>query len=79
MLTVILHVINEDPILGEMDEMPSAGDSILVVKNPRRRDGKDLPYLDPSVNVVIWPVSRVNYIEILVTGSEEEIISFVRE
>jgi hypothetical protein len=72
-------VINEDPILGEMDEMPSAGDSILVVKNPRRRDGKDLPYLDPSVNVVIWPVSRVNYIEILVTGSEEEIISFVRE
>ena len=77
MRSIIIHIQNEDPVLGDVDELPSPTATLLTVKNPRRRDGKDLPYLDQSVTTVIWPVSRINFIELVETG--EEIISFVRE
>ena len=79
MPTVLLHISNEDPVLGEVDEMPSPADSIIIVKNPRRKDGKDLPYIDPTVTTVIWPVSRMTFLEIIPAGTDEKIISFIRE
>ncbi|MEJ5202783.1 MAG: hypothetical protein WHV66_11180 [Anaerolineales bacterium] len=79
MPSVIIHIQNEDPVLGEIDELPSPGDSLIIVKNPRKRDGKDLIYLDPNVNTVIWPVIRINFIEVVPSEAEEEIITFVRE
>ncbi|MDR3574780.1 MAG: hypothetical protein P4L50_13020 [Anaerolineaceae bacterium] len=79
MPSVIIHIQNEDPILGEMETIPSPGDTMLIVKNPRRRDGKDLTFIDANVSTVVWPVSRVNFIEVMPTSEEEEIITFVRE
>jgi hypothetical protein len=79
MPSVVVHIHNEDPVLGEVEALPSPVDTMIVVKNPRRRDGKDLHYLDANVNTVIWPVSRVTFIEVINTGDDEEIISFVRE
>ncbi len=79
MATILIHIQNEDPVLGEVDELPAPGDTLLLVKNPRRKDGKDLHYLDANVVSVLWPVARINYIEIMPTGEEEEIIGFVRE
>jgi hypothetical protein len=35
--------------------------------------------LDANVTQVIWPMTRINFIEIIPTGEEEEIVSFVRE
>lgn len=79
MPTVLIHIQNEDPVLGEMDELPNPTDVMITVKNPRKRDGKDLAYIDPSVTTVIWPFSRVNFIEVMPSEEEEEIITFVRE
>jgi len=79
MPTVLVHINNEDPVLGEMEALPAVTDTMVVVKNPRRRDGKDLHYLEVNVNTVYWPISRINFIEVIPTGEEEQIISFVRE
>jgi len=79
MPSVLVHLQNEDPVLGDMDSLPGLSDTLIVVKNPRRRDGKDLHYLDANVSTVIWPVSRINFIEVIPSGDEEQIISFVRE
>lgn len=79
MPTVLVHISNEDPVLGEMEALPSVTDTMVVVKNPRRRDGKDLHYLEANVSTVYWPISRINFIEVIPTGEEEQIISFVRE
>jgi hypothetical protein len=49
---------NEDPIVGEVDELPSKTDAIIYLSNPRRRDGKDLPYLEENVTKVAWPIAR---------------------
>jgi hypothetical protein len=79
MPVVLIHINNEDPVLGEVTELPGPNDLTILVKNPRRKDGKDLPFLESNVTTVIWPMSRIMYIEVLPTGEEEEMIGFVRE
>lgn len=79
MPSVLIHVMNEDPIFGEVDSLPNPTDTLIIVKNPRRRDGKDLHYLEVNVSTVVWPVSRVNFIEVMPSGEDEEFITFIRE
>lgn len=79
MPSVILHISNEDPVLGEIEDLPGVSDTMVFVKNPRKRDGKDLIHIDPNVITVIWPLSRINFIEVMPSGEEEEIITHVRE
>jgi hypothetical protein len=76
--SVILHVAGETAILGEVDELPKPVDSIITISNPRQRDGKDLHYIDNNVVKVIWPIAKVNFIEILEDTEDEKIIGFVR-
>jgi len=54
--TVILHIAGEPSIVGEVVELPKPADTLLVVSNPRLRDGKDLHYLEHNVVKVIWPL-----------------------
>lgn len=79
MPTILVHISNEDPVLGEVENLPEATDQIIKIKNPRRRDGKDLHYLQASVTEVIWPIIRVTFIEIIPGDQEDQIIGFVRE
>jgi hypothetical protein len=77
--TVILHIANEASVIGEVDDLPKAADTIITITNPRQKDGKDLHYLDERVSKVIWPLVKVSFIEILGDSEEEKIIGFVRE
>jgi hypothetical protein len=77
--TLILHIQNEQPVVGESDEIPAAVDKLVILKNPRRLDGKDLTYLSENVTTVIWPVERLNFIEVQSGEQEDKIIGFVRE
>jgi hypothetical protein len=79
MLTVIVHINNEDPVMGEIDELPEPSDQTILLKHPRKKDGKDLHYLEPNVTQVIWPIHRITFIELIQDVEEDEIISFVRE
>jgi hypothetical protein len=77
--TVIIHPSGEEPIIGEVEDLPHTTDLIITINSPRRIDGKELHYLTESVLTVIWPINRLNFIEVLPTKAEEEIIGFVRE
>jgi hypothetical protein len=65
--------------LGEIDELPKPIDNVIVVSNPRQRDGKDLHYINNNVVKVIWPLAKLSFIEILESTEEEKIIGFVRD
>ncbi len=79
MPTVLIHILNEDPVLGEVENLPTASDTTILVNNPRKRDGKDLPNIAQNVTQVIWPLSRCAFIEVIPGEDEDQIISFVRE
>ena len=78
-ITVMLHLSGEDPILGEMEELPKPGDSNVTLTSPRRRDGKDLPYLQGDVVTVVWPMHRMNFLEVMPSREDEELVTFVRD
>jgi hypothetical protein len=77
--SVILHLVGEASILGEIDELPKPTDTIITLTNPRLRDGKDIHYLEQNVVKVIWPLAKVALIEVLQSEEEENLIGFVRE
>ncbi|RPJ27804.1 MAG: hypothetical protein EHM33_06700 [Chloroflexi bacterium] len=77
--TIILHIPGEMSVLGEVEELPKATDTLIIVSNPRLRDGKDIHYLEHNVVKVMWPVDKITLIEILESEEEEHLIGFVRE
>lgn len=77
--SVVLHLVGEASVLGEIEELPKPTDTIITLTNPRLRDGKDIHYLEQNVVKVIWPLSKVTLIEVLQSEEEENLIGFVRE
>jgi hypothetical protein len=78
-ITIILHIQNEEAVVGEIEELPASTDNMITVINPRRIDGKDLHYLSENVTTVVWPIHRVTFIEVMSSKEDEEIFGFVRE
>jgi hypothetical protein len=76
---VIVHISNEDPVVCDLDKLPDPGDLVVIIHNPRRRDGKDLHYLEDDVSTIIVPWSRINFIQVLPSAEIEEIIGIVRD
>jgi hypothetical protein len=77
--SVIIHIAGEPSVVGEIEELPKTTDTLILVNNPRLRDGKDVHYIEPNVTKVIWPISKVALIELLESEEEENLIGFVRE
>lgn len=79
-ITLLVHMTGEEAVLCETDQLPDPGDSSLMVTNMRKRDGKDVTFLEANVQSVILPLARINFIEVLQTGEQdEEIIGFARD
>lgn len=79
MQSVIVHIANEDAIVCEIEHLPDPKDITILVHNLRRRDGMDVHYLDEDVTSVIFPLHRVNFIQVLPSAEISEVVGFVRE
>jgi len=77
--TVLIHLLNEEPILAEIEEIPKPSDQVLIVSAARRRDGREVSYLLPEASKIVFPWSRIHCVEVLLGEGEEDVLSFVRE
>jgi hypothetical protein len=78
-VTVIIHIQNSEPIVGEMDDLPNPTDNLVILNHPRTIDGKDIRNISEETATIIWPIDKIMFIEIQTSKEEEEIIGFVRE
>jgi hypothetical protein len=78
-ILLILHLSGEEAVVGEVEDIPLPTDLSVRVTNPRRIDGKELHYLSDNVSTVIYPMARINFIEVVPSRDDEELIGFVRE
>lgn len=79
-LRVVVHLHNEDPFVAELDAMPDPKDNFVVLRNPRRRDGKALSFVTDGATSFLYPWTRITFIEILDgAGTPESIVGFFRE
>jgi hypothetical protein len=77
---IIIHVVGEDPIYAEVEDLPKPTDQFLEFANPRRRDGKPIAYVTTGAKSFMFPWHRLSFVEVMTTESErEELIEFFRE
>lgn len=77
--TVVIHVKNEESVVGEVEQLPTPSDRVLIVDNVRHRDGRDVTYIQAETETVIYPWERINCVEIMPSAREEEVVSFIRD
>ncbi len=78
-LSAVIQLIEEDPIIGELEGSPDPAAQFVTVFNPRRRDGRTIAFLDSNVDRVLFAWHRISHIQILPDVDLEKVISFVRE
>jgi hypothetical protein len=78
-VSILIHISGEEPILADVDEMPDINAQAIACSNMRRRDGKEIHYLDREATHFFIPWRQISLVEVLTAEEEAEIISFVRE
>jgi hypothetical protein len=61
---VVLHLANEQPLVADLFELPSAADVGLRCTNLRMLDGKRPISVDDSASVFFFPYHRMSFLEI---------------
>ncbi len=78
-VSAVIHLLDEDPIVGELEGAPDPAAQFVTVYNPRRRDGRTVPFLDSNVARVLFAWHRISHIQLLSEVDVEKVVSFVRE
>ena len=71
---VILHLINELPVVADLEDLPAGGDRSLRCTNIRTVDGKRPAFVHDTNSVFIVPMSMIRLIEAphAVSDADEE-------
>jgi len=71
---VVIHIANEQPLVADLYDMPTASDVSLVCTNIRMLDGKKPVFVDHSGSVFVFPYQTIRFLE-LMAGSVEGMTS----
>ena len=60
----VLHIINEQPLLADLFEMPAPADVALRCTNLRMLDGKRPIFIDDISSVFVFPYLHIRFVEV---------------
>mgnify|MGYP000408270353 FL=1 len=78
-LSAIIQLLEEDPVVGEVEGPVDPAAHFVTVYNPRRRDGRTVTFLDANIETVLIAWHRITAIQLLPQVEVEKAIGFVRE
>ncbi len=61
---VVIHLSNEQPLVADLYEMPTAADVALVCTNLRMLNGKRPVFIDAIDSVFLFPLVHIRFVEI---------------
>ena len=78
--TIVLHIVGEEPVLADIEDMPDPTASYVTCSNIRKRDGKPVNYVSPGAKTILFPWTRISFLEIMVSTEERRgVVDFFRE
>lgn len=78
--SVIIHLMNEDPVVADMEELPNQAATCVYFTNPRKRDGKPVGWATPGATAFVFSMARINFIEVMTSEEERRnVVEFFRE
>lgn len=79
MYKVLIHIVNDDPFEADMEKLPNHLSTSITFTNPRRRDGRNVPWVTAGARAFIYPMSRISFIEVMVSDTDfDDMITFYR-
>ena len=78
-LSAIIQLLEEDPVVGEVEGPVDPAAHFVTVYNPRRRDGRTVTFQDANIETVLIAWHRITAIQLLPQVEVEKAIGFVRE
>jgi hypothetical protein len=64
-IPAIIHLLGEDAIYGELDQMPSPTDQFVFLRNLKQKDGKSLAYIMDGAQAFLYAWHKITFIEIM--------------
>ena len=61
---VVVHLLNEQPVIVDLFEMPTPSDAGLICTNVRTLDGKRPVFIDHSASTFFFPYTGIRFTEI---------------
>lgn len=79
-ITVLIHILNADTIMADIEELPDPMANFFICTNPRTRDGKPIIYIERDATRVMFPWHRVSFVETLPSEEDQvEVEAFFRD
>ncbi len=60
---IVIHLMNEQPLLADLFGLPSAGDAGMLCTNLRTLDGKRPVFIDHSDSTFFFPYLHIRFLE----------------
>jgi hypothetical protein len=64
-IKVVIYVENEEPFTADMDGLPAANASYVLVRNPQTREGRSVAWISRGTKSLLFPMARIMFIEIV--------------
>ena len=77
--TVVLQMVNQDMIKGEVDTLPNRADQFMILHNPEQPDGSKLSFVDEGVKTILVSWHQILYVQLFPGTGRDMPISFIRE
>lgn len=71
MITLLVHISNEESIKLDVEELPRSTDTAVIGRNPRDKTEKEPRWLEEGVSTIIIPLWRITFVEVLPSAAEE--------
>jgi hypothetical protein len=78
-IRVIVHVIDEEPFVADVEELPAPSATCVYFKNPSTRDQKQVRWTMGAVQSVMFSMSRINFIEVPIINPGVDVQGFVKD
>jgi hypothetical protein len=64
MLRAVIHPLNDQPLLVDIEDMPLPSDAALVCRNVRTIDNRRPKFVDRKDSTFIFPFDSIRFIEV---------------
>lgn len=64
MIRVVVHLLNDQPVVADVAEAPKPGDVTLICTNVTTLDGRRPVFIDQSDSTFVFPYATVRFVEI---------------
>ena len=59
-----MHLLNDQPIVADLLEVPTAGDTSLLCTNLRTLEGRRPVFIDAADSTFVFPYAGIRFVEI---------------